>query len=530
MKIVLRVIMIIISLVVIAFTFQLNYTSQIKDFVNTAKSKEAIVGEYIEKCRGFIEIMTVYGNDFLEHHSDEQAQLYDMLSYDAADDSYNLDTIHNTKYEAISGNLTGLGPIPDDSVYQNEIMLALEYNKYFDKFYHQLPEITWVYYTSNNDFINLYPWVPSADFKYSTHLKDIDFYTMAIPENDPLRLPVWTPAYVDEAGEGLMVTLSSPVYNQDTFMGAVSLDITTQHLSTIIDSEYESYIVDSSNSVIAASSNVGFDPNDVDFSSVLGMSDEEIEKLNTIEENTVHKVDSHYTYSTSFLGTPWTLYFVAPAWLIIGKAAMYTMPILIVCVLLFITYVENEKHKRTQVLLSNSLEEIQSYHDLLENAAQHDFLTNTCNRRGLAEEFDAQMEAFGENAPPISMMIGDIDKFKQFNDTYGHTAGDKVLVEIARIMKDSIGEKDIVCRWGGEEFVIVLFGKTKKSAVQTAERIRKAIQDNIILWAESQHLHATMTFGVAEHISGSTIQDDVSRADSALYKGKEQGRNRVVSA
>ncbi len=530
MKIVLRIVMIITSLVVIAFTFQLNYTSHIKDFENTAKSKEAIVSEYIAKCRGFIEIMTIYGNDFLTHHTNEQAQLYSMISYDEDTDSYNLDAIHNTKYESISGSLTGAGPIPDEGIYRDEIMLALEYNKYFDKFYDQLPEITWVYYTSKNDFINIYPWVSSTDFAYSTHLKDIDFYAMTIPENDPLRLPVWTPAYIDEAGEGLMVTLSSPVYYKDTFMGAVSLDLTTQHLSTIINSEYESYLVDSSNCVITASSNVDFDPNAVDFSGIIGMSDEEIVKLNTMEKKTVHKVGSHYTYSTSFFGTPWTLYFVAPAWLIIGKASLYTLPVLIVCMLLFITYVENERHKRTQILLSNSLEEIQSYQDLLENAAQHDFLTNTCNRRGLAEEFDAQMEVFGENVPPISLMIGDIDEFKKFNDTYGHTAGDKVLVEIARIMKDSIGEKDIVCRWGGEEFVIVLFGKTQKSAMQTAEKIRKAIQDNIILWAESQRLKATMTFGVAEHIISNSIQEDVSRADSALYKGKEQGRNRVVSA
>ena len=68
------------------------------------------------------------------------------------------------------------------------------------------------------------------------------------------------------------------------------------------------------------------------------------------------------------------------------------------------------------------------------------FLTNTCNRRGLAEDFGKQLEAYGAEVHPISFIIGDIDEFKQFNDTYGHTAGDKVLVEIAKLMKSTVGE------------------------------------------------------------------------------------------
>ncbi len=164
----------------------------------------------------------------------------------------------------------------------------------------------------------------------------------------------------------------------------------------------------------------------------------------------------------------------------------------------------------------------------MENAAKHDFLTDTCNRRGLAEIYQAHAKKPGAEKAPVSFIMSDIDKFKHFNDTFGHTAGDRVLVEIARIMKESISRDDVVCRWGGEEFVIMLLDTPFDAAMRMAETIRKRIEATVIPWADSAELRATMTFGVAELAEEEEMQACITRADGAMYSGKGKGRNQVV--
>ncbi len=180
--------------------------------------------------------------------------------------------------------------------------------------------------------------------------------------------------------------------------------------------------------------------------------------------------------------------------------------------------------------MANSLEELRSYQDLLSKAAKYDYLTNTLNRRGLKESFDQIVAAgLATNDPStqISFIIGDIDLFKNFNDTYGHATGDKVLIEIAELMKKNCGENDVVCRWGGEEFVIMLPGKSYAQALEFAEYIRKEIEKIVIPW-EGRELKTSMTLGVQEGSYTDTVEHIVDEADRALYIGKARGRNQVV--
>lgn len=161
-------------------------------------------------------------------------------------------------------------------------------------------------------------------------------------------------------------------------------------------------------------------------------------------------------------------------------------------------------------------------------ASKYDFLTATVNRRGLMEIFNKNVDRTGKTNRSVFFAIGDIDCFKQFNDTYGHAAGDKVLMELANIIKKNINKKDTVCRWGGEEFVIMLFDRTYDEALLVIENIRGKIESAVIPWDEPTELRATMTFGIAEHISGDSLEDSISKADDALYIGKREGRNMMI--
>lgn len=130
---------------------------------------------------------------------------------------------------------------------------------------------------------------------------------------------------------------------------------------------------------------------------------------------------------------------------------------------------------------------------------------------------------------PFSIVLGDLDRFKKVNDTYGHEAGDLVLQETARRLQAAIRAQDIVCRWGGEELLILLPETGPEGAGQVAEKIRAAMDDAPVQTG-NEVIHQTISLGVSSFRPDDTVTTLISRADEALYEAKSAGRNRVVQA
>jgi diguanylate cyclase (GGDEF)-like protein len=129
----------------------------------------------------------------------------------------------------------------------------------------------------------------------------------------------------------------------------------------------------------------------------------------------------------------------------------------------------------------------------------------------------------------LSVIMADIDHFKMINDTYGHLVGDKFLVEIASLMKKYARGSDIVCRYGGEEFLLVLPGTILDAAVKRAEEIRQKCAE-IVIQHEGKDLKVTMSFGVATYPDhGKEAEEIIIKADNAMYQSKHGGRNRVTT-
>lgn len=529
MNILKKTTMIIIAIILVISSFYGQYFGLKREMQSTAQAKEAFINRYIDLSKGFIDMVAIYSNDFFQHNRINDSALYNRLEYNNGTYTYNLDIIGGTKDQETAGNLTGMGSIPDTGVYRDEINLALELNQQFSSIYNKLPDIAWLYYTSNNNFINIYPWVSSTDFVFKEDLKAEKFFTYVTPEKNPSRESVWTPVYLDHAGKGLMVTLSSPVYCCDDFMGAVSLDITNIQLSEMIRSDYEIYIIDETDSVLANSMNFKYDKDVPKLNALLNTSLDNVEEMKKMEPGILERSGNYYIYSACMNNAPWRMFVRIPVMLVIGKAALITFPILVICMLLLFMVFEVEKRKSTEAQLRTSLEEITSFHTLLDNAAKYDFLTSTVNRRGLEEIFNNNIKPHSTTTQvPVGIIIGDIDFFKEINDTFGHSAGDKVLIEFANLMKKNKGPNDVVCRWGGEEFVIVLVNKTYDQVMQFAENLRKQIESTVISWNDATELGATMTLGVAEYQADTTLESTISQADVALYAGKRNGRNQVV--
>ena len=160
------------------------------------------------------------------------------------------------------------------------------------------------------------------------------------------------------------------------------------------------------------------------------------------------------------------------------------------------------------------ISESATYHEL----ARRDPLTGLFNRYGLETELE---ELSSKDCFDYTMLLFDLDKFKEINDNRGHSYGDRVLFDVATIVRSMLGERDIVARWGGDEFLVMLNNRTAKQASDFAEEIRQSISTSDLVYSCS--------FGICKFEIDSDFESTFSKADSALYDSKNSGRNKVSS-
>lgn len=177
----------------------------------------------------------------------------------------------------------------------------------------------------------------------------------------------------------------------------------------------------------------------------------------------------------------------------------------------------------------------------LKRLVYEDELTKVLNRRGFfkfAEPIFKEIK-FIKSHPErrknlkitnLAIILLDIDGFKKINDQYGHLIGDKALVLVANIIKSRLREIDLICRYGGEEFIILLLGANKNSAYNIAEEIREKIASTPLVIKGNKKLNIKASFGVAELKKEKSLRELIEKADKAMYKAKKSGKNKVVVA
>ncbi len=186
------------------------------------------------------------------------------------------------------------------------------------------------------------------------------------------------------------------------------------------------------------------------------------------------------------------------------------------------------EHKRLANELRIQLAENETLRVMLQEQAIHDPLTNVYNRRFLAESLDREISWAKREEKPISIVILDVDYFKNFNDTYGHKCGDVVLQSIAQFLVDNTRREDFVCRYGGEEFIILMSNTMVESAYERAECWRQTFESTAFEY-EGLKLKATFSAGVASFpLHGMDGESVLQAADKALYQSKNNGRNLVT--
>ena len=163
------------------------------------------------------------------------------------------------------------------------------------------------------------------------------------------------------------------------------------------------------------------------------------------------------------------------------------------------------------------------YSRLLRELSITDKLTKIYNRLKIDTELESEFKRYKRSKESFCVILIDIDFFKNINDTYGHLVGDSVLIELSKLLKDNLREVDMLGRWGGEEFIIILPSSKIDGAYALAQKIREKVQNH--KFKTSQQI--TSSFGVTQIKEDDTIEDILHRADKALYVSKDNGRNQV---
>ncbi|MEP3275068.1 MAG: diguanylate cyclase [Stappiaceae bacterium] len=189
-------------------------------------------------------------------------------------------------------------------------------------------------------------------------------------------------------------------------------------------------------------------------------------------------------------------------------------------------------NNKLQDQLQESRNQIATLHETLEAIRYEsltDELTTLANRKHFEQAIERSIEQAQESKTSLSLLLTDIDHFKKFNDNFGHQTGDQVLRLVALAVKQNIKGQDTACRYGGEEFAVILPHTTMQQATSVAEHIRKAvISKELVKRSTGENLgRITISIGVSTFHSGDTPQAMIARSDAALYAAKHSGRNAV---
>ncbi len=186
----------------------------------------------------------------------------------------------------------------------------------------------------------------------------------------------------------------------------------------------------------------------------------------------------------------------------------------------------NEANRKLEDKITKRTQELEQSYEKLKLASQTDPLTKLLNRRTCEEKFNYEINRYQRTKIPFSIILCDIDHFKNINDTYGHNMGDYVLTEVANILLENSRKTDLNFRWGGEEFLILLPDTELEGGIIVGEKIREKIEAFEFEY-DGEQICATISLGVSEYEEEQIMTDCLKVADTHLYEAKNAGRNKL---
>ncbi|MEL7640005.1 MAG: diguanylate cyclase [Solidesulfovibrio sp.] len=400
------------------------------------------------------------------------------------------------------GNITGYGSIPSEgSQAAKEMSMSLLLTPLFQLIMNCDPETPWVYYTSFEKFMYLFPRVGIDHFLFTQKVYDTPFIQGALPKHNPNRKIFWTPVYNDEAGKGLMVTVSNPVYEKDILRGVLSIDISIDKLQKYLlyrEIKYSSIYLISNTGELLTGTDSNFEKID-------------LERIKVAEPSRIG-----FDLYTRFLlkENNWSIVIKTDLYDLSTASLWKVLPIIfilflfVICILLVVILLNSIKH--------------------ISKLSTEDFLTSTYNRRMFDHCARSEICVLNRRSNYLAIILIDVDDFKKINDEKGHTGGDSVLKQIAVTLHSCLRrDSDKLFRVGGEEFAILTYVDDQKQLEALMGILLKSIDDLNIVQNSSRYGHVTISLGgVVIKSEDSITQDEaLRRADIELYKVKNNGKH-----
>lgn len=460
--------------------------------------------------------------------------------------------------------------------------------------------LRWSYFFSaKKDLHVMSPWASSgevlgAENSIRTFLQESWTYEITkrgLPDQNPKHERYWTKAYLDQAGAGMMVSLGSPIYWGNEFIGVMGTDVLLGFLSEflwefpdtdgllLITNEYGQLLADRRGATTAAA-----DVQNVD--AVLPASLRPWATQNTHAFERGKRVGDDYVIAATLDDPRWTILYVLPRSVVTARTLKHYAPQLVVSLLLLISLVvvqrilwrlyvapalavanfvahetingsplppvvprqwkawvdamlsvfSERREYMAQLAAANEVlehrvaertQELVAANEQLEKLAITDPLTGAFNRRHMFTLLDNEWKRVQRTGDAMSILLLDVDHFKQINDTHGHVVGDGVLGRIVERCNHAVRGTDCLCRYGGEEFLVLLPFTDQDGAAVMGERLRSAVSAAPVV-IDQQSITVTISIGVATFKSGESLEALISRADQMLYSAKAAGRNRLM--
>lgn len=453
-----------------------------------------------------------YDNYILRLLKDYSTEYIDKVAPSVPDIDELIEKIEDGSYIAFDrNNLHGefYGVFDDDKLesLHAEVDFAIGLDDYFKNISQIYPGVESIQYASRNDFVYKWPKSSSSELSYKYAKQST---TSSQYPND---------SSFDTSYDFIKFEVN--IFDENNnYYGVITYTIDPKVLYAPLDEGYYCIVIDDNNKLIYTNiPTQDFTPRNVNIIESVFTS-----KSNISNDSNILVMDNKYYYIYTFDDGTQLLQFIDLSQVIID-ALKSTVPLLFMIISYIIFLIFKKKYTQMTQKLNLAISDLDERYDILKEIAMTDFLTNVNNRNG----FDSKIKNIIGNYENISLAITDIDKFKRINDRYGHEIGDVVIKEFASFLVDNIGPKDIIARWGGEEFVIAFAGRTEEEAYEILESIRKNISVLPFYTRESENFNISASFGVAQY---NNIDNDFDKtvvlADEALYYSKSNGRNSVT--
>jgi len=491
------VVLLILALVVGIGTFMRHVQELRSEVENAFKSRNELVQKFIDLQRDRVSVMSNLMADKYAANQMVSGVTFEFHAYPELN-VWELTTRSLSTAGTVSGNAHL--PLSDDA--SKELHAAFSLDPQINAALKFDSDIAWIYYQSANNFIYLAPHASIHKFHFTPQVYKQRYWLESLPDVNKERRMILAGPYKDEGGKGWIITFAEPVYYRDTFLGITALDLRVDTLNKLIGVGHatgETMMISENHRLMAKE--YGFD------------SEEFLRPPLSSNAIDWHKDKN----GDMWLSSPvvkdelWLAHRVTSGELYRAASRESMATWLMILMLGMVTALGWK--------LKSALEEVTRITHI-------DPLTQALNRRGFYEQLEASLALARRNKLSVAVLIMDIDFFKKINDSYGHAVGDSVLKQLGIYLLAAKRPFDLVCRWGGEEFVVVMLLDKDNQAINAAERMRQEAQRTKIDVTDKT---INMSGGLVIMQAHEDIDKTISRADLLLYQAKENGRNRIVA-